>query len=222
MKIDDLTLCFGDRTALDIAHLEFIPGASYAVIGHNGCGKSTLARCICGIIKPTSGSITYAPQDCVRYMPQRSYAFFGTTRNNILLGASGNTQAESHADMLIDQLSLGNVAHVSAKRLSGGETARMALARTVMGPATWLILDEPTSALDGKSTLAAERIIDEYRTRWNAGIILITHSLRQARRATDRIVFMEEGRVVEEGETDACLTRPQTSSLARFVEIFGS
>lgn len=222
MKLENIIVRFGDRTALDIARLDFERGKTYAVIGHNGCGKSTLMRCACNIIRPTEGSVSFEADDCVRYMPQHSYAFYGSTRKNILLSSTRETHAETRADYLIDQLHLSHVTQSSAKSLSGGETARMSFARTIMEPATWLMLDEPTAALDVESTLVAERLVKEYRTELNAGIILITHSLKQAQRIADYVVFMEKGCVIEQGETAACLANPKTASLARFVEIFGS
>ncbi len=222
MRIDGLIVRYGDVTALDIDGLVLERGTSYAVIGANGCGKSTLARCIAGVLEPTAGAVTLEADDRVRYMPQRSYAFYGSTRANVLLGADAASGAMGRAEELMDALDLTALAQQKAKRLSGGQTARMALARTLVGPGTWLLLDEPTAALDGESMLKAERLVQEYRESFDAGVVYITHSLKQAARVSDMLVFMEGGRIVEMGRTEQLLDRPRTPSLARFLELFGS
>lgn len=222
MRIDGLIVRYGDVTALDIDGLVLERGTSYAVIGANGCGKSTLARCIAGVLEPTAGAVALEADDRVRYMPQRSYAFYGSTRANVLLGAGAASGAMGRAEELMDALDLTALAQQKAKRLSGGQTARMALARTLVGPGTWLLLDEPTAALDGESMLKAERLVQEYRESFDAGVVYITHSLKQAARVSDMLVFMEGGRIVEMGRTEQLLDRPRTPSLARFLELFGS
>lgn len=222
MRIDGLIVRYGDVTALDIDGLVLERGTSYAVIGANGCGKSTLARCIAGVLEPTAGAVALEGDDRVRYMPQRSYAFYGSTRANVLLGADAASGAMGRAEELMDALDLTALAQQKAKRLSGGQTARMALARTLVGPGTWLLLDEPTAALDGESMLKAERLVQEYRESFDAGVVYITHSLKQAARVSDMLVFMEGGRIVEMGRTEQLLDRPRTPSLARFLELFGS
>lgn len=222
MRIDGLIVRYGDITALDIDGLVLERGTSYAVIGANGCGKSTLARCIAGVLEPTAGAVALEADDRVRYMPQRSYAFYGSTRANVLLGADAASGAMGRAEELMDALDLTVLAQQKAKRLSGGQTARMALARTLVGPGTWLLLDEPTAALDGESMLKAERLVQEYRESFDAGVVYITHSLKQAARVSDMLVFMEGGRIVEMGRTEQLLDRPRTPSLARFLELFGS
>lgn len=222
MRIDGLIVRYGDVTALDIDGLVLERGTSYAVIGANGCGKSTLARCIAGVLEPTAGAVALEADDRVRYMPQRSYAFYGSTRANVLLGADAASGAMGRAEELMDALDLTALAQQKAKRLSGGQTARMALARTLVGPGTWLLLDEPTAALDGESMLKAERLVQEYRESFDAGVVYITHSLKQAARVSDMLVFMEGGRIVEMGRTKQLLDCPRTPSLARFLELFGS
>lgn len=222
MRIDGLIVRYGDVTALDIDGLVLERGTSYAVIGANGCGKSTLARCIAGVLEPTAGAVALEADDRVRYMPQRSYAFYGSTRANVLLGADAASGAMGRAEELMDALDLTALAQQKAKRLSGGQTARMALARTLVGPGTWLLLDEPTAAFDGESMLKAERLVQEYRESFDAGVVYITHSLKQAARVSDMLVFMEGGRIVEMGRTEQLLDRPRTPSLARFLELFGS
>ena len=108
-----------------------------------------------------------------------------------------------------------------AHRLSGGETAKLALARLLMRDYQLLILDEPSAAMDLESTLAAETLIAEYRDRIGCAVILITHNLQQARRMADRILFFDQGECVEENDAEQLLLHPAISQTKRFLQFFG-
>nr|MCR4747008.1 tungsten ABC transporter ATP-binding protein [Clostridiales bacterium] len=101
-------------------------------------------------------------------------------------------------------------------------TAKMALCRTVLSDAQVLLLDEPTAAMDIESTLAAEEIIRRVNRESGATIIMITHSLSQARRLSDMLVFMKDGKVIETGETKKVLNAPDKTETKEFLEFFGS
>ena len=129
---------------------------------------------------------------------------------------------EHRMEALLKYLSIDALAQAKAKRLSGGETARMVLARLLMGDYTYLLLDEPTAALDVMSTLSAERLIASYRDAFGAGVVIVTHSVKQAERLSDEILFMSGGRIVETGPTRDVIAHPQTKELRRFFEIAGA
>lgn len=222
MKLEGIQQRFGSRLALDVADATFERGCTYAIIGSNGSGKTTLARIVCGLLQPSVGRRVLAPDECCAYMPQKSYAFFGTTLHNVQLGFRRGARDDVRAAQVMDALGLTALARTKAKALSGGETARMALARVLVGDATVLVLDEPTAAFDVASTLAAEKLIAAYRDEHHACILLITHSIGQARRTSERLVFLDGGRIVEEGRTAAVLENPQTSELRRFIDIVGA
>ena len=113
-----------------------------------------------------------------------------SVRKNILLGGRDIQKAES----LAKALSLTELEHKRADRLSGGETARMAMARLMMGTYDVVILDEPTAAMDMETTAAAETLIQSYVRQTNCILILVTHSLQQARRIADGSdVFSKRG-----------------------------
>ena len=221
MKLCGLQQEFGKRIALDIPAFEFERGRIYAIVGSNGCGKSTLARAVCGIAKPTAGTVERAENETCAYMPQESYAFYGTLRHNIALGMQKAERDSTRINELMDALELTQLARAKAKSLSGGETARMALARVLVGNHGFLVLDEPTAALDVNSTLAAERLIGQYRDQHGVGVLLITHSMSQAQRVCDQVVFMDAGRICEHGPTDQVLRDPQTTELRHFIEVVG-
>ena len=108
-----------------------------------------------------------------------------------------------------------------AKKLSGGETARMALCRILMKPYELLILDEPTAAMDMESTLAAEECIRAYCSETGCGVLLITHSISQARRLAHRVIVLHEGKLIEQGDAQPVLSAPQEEQTRRFLEFYG-
>lgn len=160
MKISAFTKTYGGRTVLDMPETELEHGASYAVIGANGSGKSTLARILAGVEKPDGGK-TVISGITVGYMPQKSYAFRMTVMRNLLVGAND----EERARYLMRKLGIEHLASEPAHKLSGGETARMALARLLMRDRQLLIVDEPTAAMDMESVTLAERLLAEYREK---------------------------------------------------------
>ena len=219
MRLEGVKVAYGDKVVLDIDRCRFEKSDICAIIGSNGCGKSTLARVIAGVIQPDSGTVNLEGKREIGYMPQQNYAFYGTTRKNISLGVAGRPGDTDHIDDLMDALGLTGLANAKAKSLSGGELARMALARTLAGYHDVLILDEPTAAFDAVSTLVAEKIIRAYRDERGACVLIITHSISQARRIADHVVFMSDGRICERGETNETLSSPKTAALKSFIEV---
>lgn len=215
MRIKAVKKTYAGRTVLDFKGMELEGGRIYAVIGANGSGKSTLAKLLAGIETPDAGGRPVEAE--VRYMPQKSFAFRMSLRRNLLLCTADSARAES----LIDGLGLRELAGKNAKKLSGGETARMALARLLMEGCELLVLDEPTAAMDMESTLLAEKLIGDYCCETGCAVLMVTHSLQQARRIADRTLFMSGGRLVEEGETAELFTSPRHDETKRFLEFYG-
>jgi len=196
--------------------LELPEGQITAVIGANGSGKSTLARVLAGIER-ADGRTRPLPGVRVGYMPQRSFAFRMSTERNI--AAAGGDDAWRRT--LMAALGLTPLAKQRAKRLSGGETEKMALARLLMGKYDLLICDEPTASMDMESTLTAERLLREVTRRTGCAALLITHSVQQARRCADRAIFLHGGTVAEQGDAKALLTAPQNEETRRFLAFYG-
>ena len=187
-----------------------------AVIGPNGSGKSTLAKILAGIVKP-DGGVNVLPCCRVGYLPQKSYAFRMSTEKNILLGGRDPVRAQQ----LMRALQIESLAKQNAKRLSGGETAKMALCRLLMGRYDLLILDEPTAAMDMESTLSAEKMICEHVKEQGCSVLLITHSLQQARRMAEHVLFLYQGKLVEQGSADHVLQNPQQIVTKQFLNFYG-
>ena len=216
MKFPALSKTYGNRKVLDLPCFEIPDGTITAVAGSNGSGKSCLAKILAGIEQSDQKAKVF-PDISVGYMPQKSYAFRMSTSRNILL----NGGDKSRSGHLMEALHLESLSRQSAKKLSGGETAKMALARLLMKPYGFLILDEPTAAMDMESTLAAEELIRTYCKETGCAVLLITHSIQQARRIAEHMIFLDKGRLVEQGETEQLLSSPSKEETRRFLEFYG-
>jgi len=216
MKIAPFSKTYEGRTVLDFPGLELEPGTVYAVIGANGSGKSTLAKVLAGIIAPDRRG-KLLDGGTVGYMPQKNYAFRMSTRANILLNGTDKARAEE----LIDALQLRPLADKRADRLSGGETARMALARLMMKKYDLVLLDEPTAAMDMETTLLSEERIGQYVRETGCALILVTHSLQQARRIADEVWYFHKGKLLETGSTKQVLEAPAREETKIFLEFYG-
>ncbi len=217
MKIGPCTKTYNGRTVLDFPGLELEPGKIYAVVGANGSGKSTFARIAAGTLQSDRKGRVLERSVSLGYMPQRSYPFRLTVRRNILL--SGGTP--ERAEALMDALGLTHLAGQRAGGLSGGETARMALARVLMRPRELLILDEPTASMDMESAILAERLVSACRTETGCAVLLITHDLQQARRLADEALFFHNGQLWEDGPAERVLFSPERPETRRFLEFYG-
>lgn len=212
MNLPPVTKTYRDRTVLDLPALTLADGAIHAVIGPNGSGKSTLARLLAGTLMPDSGHPL--PVCPAGYMPQRSYPFRMSVLNNLRLTGADRSRAMAQ----LEAFDLAHLAGRRADRLSGGETARLALARLLMEDFPLLILDEPTAAMDISSTLLAETRLREYQARTGCTVLLVTHALPQARRTADQVLFLQGGHLVEQGDAGQVLTSPRQAATRVFLD----
>jgi len=216
MKILPFSKTYDRRTVLDFPGMEVEPGKIYAVIGANGSGKSTFAKGLAGIL-PADKKGKKMDSGTLGYMPQKNYAFRLTTRANILL----NGRDENRAAALMDAIQIRHLEHKRADRLSGGETARMALARLMMRSYDLVILDEPTAAMDMETTLLSEKLIVSYVKESGCALVLVTHSLQQARRIADEVWYFHKGKLLEAGPQAQVLYNPKQPETKQFLEFYG-
>jgi ATP-binding cassette subfamily B protein len=204
--------------------LEVAPGMSIAIVGRSGCGKTTLIKCLAGLLEPTEGTILYDGIDLrtldysllrrrIGFVLQDNYIFADTIAANIALGDNppdadrviwASKLANAHE--FITRLPLGYNTQVgeSGLRLSGGQAQRIAIARAVYPRPPILIFDEATSALDTES----ERIVQQNLAQLLDGhtSFVIAHRLSTVRNA-DLILVLDKGRIVEQGTHDDLLAR---------------
>ena len=216
MKTNAFAKTYAGRTVLDLPAITLQPGVVTAVIGANGSGKSTMAKILAGIESADENRCPAA--SCrVGYLPQKPFAFRLTVEQNLAL----NGGDEKKRTELLEALGLTSLRRSRAKRLSGGETAKMALARSLLGTYDLLILDEPTAAMDMASTLAAEKLIAKYAKETGCAVLLITHSLQQARRIADEVLYLEAGQLIEQGAAETVLNTPKEEKTRQFLEFYG-
>ena len=226
VSMRNIVKTFGDNVVLDGVDLDVYPGEVVVLIGPSGAGKSTLLRCINGLERISSGTIEVDGQQLsyqesainrIRSrigMVFQSFKLFPhmTVAQNIMmaqrdvLGRSAN-EARQRAEDLLGRVGLGEKADAYPDSLSGGQQQRVAIARALaMDPAV-MLFDEPTSALDPE--LVGE-VLHVMRELADAGMtmVVVTHEMRFARRAADRVVLMADKQIVEEGTPEQVLDNP--------------
>lgn len=216
MRILPFSKTYEEKRVLDFPGIELEAGKIYAVIGANGSGKSTFARILSGVLQADRRG-PYIQGGTVGYMPQKNYAFRMTTMANILLGGNDRMKAER----LMDAFQIRHLERKRADRLSGGETARMAMARLMMKRFDLVVLDEPTAAMDIEMTGISEFLIAEYVRETGCALILVTHSLQQAKRIADEILFFRKGELWETGKKEEFLAGPNREETREFLKFYG-
>jgi tungstate transport system ATP-binding protein len=230
--VNDLPIMFEDVSLLarGVAILERIsltlaPGAPTVLIGPNGAGKTTLLRLAMGLMAPSSGRITWGGREALAptrrgIVFQRPVMLRRSVVGNLryALAASGwaRRERESRVASLLDLVGLTSLADRPARRLSGGEQQRLALARALAKDPAVLFLDEPTASLDPAATKAIEDLVRTITAR-NIKVIMSTHNLGQARRLAGDVIVMHRGRIVERGDAAALFTSPRSAEAAQFI-----
>ncbi len=230
--VSDLPLVLDDvsRVARDVAIVRDLTitigaGAPTVLVGPNGSGKSTLIRLAMGLIAPTSGRITWGGRgesDGRRraMMFQRPVMLRRSAAGNVgyalTAARAGHEARSSRVAELLAQVGLAHVADRPARRLSGGEQQRLALARALARDPEILFLDEPTASRDPAATKAVEDIIRAV-AQSGVKIVMATHDLGQARRVAGEIAFMLRGTVHEGAAAERFFTAPATPEGAAFI-----
>ena len=215
MKVPALTKTYDDKVVLSSSQFELEEGLVYAIIGANGSGKSTLARILAGVID-SDEKWKMPHQIKVGYMPQKTYPFRMSVLRNLTLSGGSNEMAKRLlADFGISELGRNNAAE-----LSGGETARMAMARLLMQQYDIIILDEPTAAMDVTAALQAEKVLLDYSKQNVCTVLLVTHSIKQASRLADKVIFMKDGSIVEMGDAQSILNAPREKHTKEFLDFY--
>lgn len=217
MNTQPFTKTYDGRIVLDLPELHLEEGRICAVIGANGSGKSTLAQILAGTVSADGKTAPFLSRPTLGYMPQKSFAFRMSVLRNLKLAGVDDTKAQE----MLEQLQLSHLSGHSAKKLSGGELARLALGRVLCGRHRLLILDEPTASMDMESTLLAEQLIVRYCREHGAAVLLITHSLAQAQRIADTALYLHHGKAVEYGPADQILHQPSQEETKRFLTFYG-
>jgi tungstate transport system ATP-binding protein len=225
LLLDDVSVCVRDVALVRHMSLHIGAGAPTVLIGPNGAGKSTLIRLAMGLVAPTSGRITWggrADTDGRRraMVFQRPVMLRRSAADNMAYALkSGGTPRNAwfqRITELMNQVGLAHVADRPARRLSGGEQQRLALARALARDPEILFLDEPTASLDPAATKAVEDIVRAV-AQSGVKVVMATHDLGQARRLAGDVVFLLRGSVHERAASDKFFAYPATPEAAAFI-----
>ncbi len=222
----DVAVHIGPTRLLERVSLSIGAGAPTLIIGPNGSGKTTLLRTAMGLLGPTRGRVTWAsqaaaPLEGMAIVFQRPVMLRRSCAGNIryALAAAGMSEANRKARSaeLLTLVGLERLAERPARRLSGGEQQRLALARALARRPRVLFLDEPTSSLDPAATLEIENLVRTISAQ-GVKVVMTTHDLGEARRIAGEIVLLNKGRVVEQTPCDAFFAAPRSVDGQRFIK----
>ena len=223
-----------DQEVLNIDHLLLEKGLIYGLIGPSGAGKSTLLRIINLLTPADCGHIKYGNLRNAANKPemlslqrkmvmvfQKTLLFRDTIWNNIAYGLKARNidkrEIKQRVDELLKQIGLEELAERRADTLSGGEAQRVAIARAIACEPELLLLDEPTANLDPGNIELIEEMITKLARQNNITVLMVTHNVFQARRIADRVIFINQGRIVESGETEQIFKNPQFDTTTAYI-----
>lgn len=221
----EVGIAAGGVTILDDISLTVAPGSPTVLIGPNGSGKTTLLRAAMGLIPVTRGRITWggrdaSPPDRRAILFQRPAMLRRSAVGNVryALAAAGVPRAmrKERTAELLALVGLTGLERRPARRLSGGEQQRLALARALAREPAVLFLDEPTASLDPAATKAIEDIVRGVAAR-GVKVVMATHDLGEAKRLAGDIVLLHRGRLVENAPAAEFFANPRTPEARKFI-----
>ena len=235
IKVKHLSKKFGNLEVLKDINLDINEGEVVCIIGPSGSGKSTFLRCINQLERPTGGTVQYEGKnlldkncDIRKFREEVGMVFqkfnlfpLKTVAQNVMMAPiltkhMNKEKAHAKALELLDKVGLKDKADVYPSTLSGGQQQRVAIARALAMEPKALLFDEPTSALDPE--LVGD-VLDVMKSLAKEGMtmIVVTHEMGFARDVADRVIFMADGYVVEEGRPDAIFTAPRERRTQTFL-----
>jgi len=221
----EVSVLLGEVTILDRLTLTFASNAPTVLIGPNGSGKTTVLRAAMGLIPVTRGRVTWggrdaSPPDRRAILFQRPAMLRRSAAGNVryALAAAGvpRGQRANRAAELLALVGLEGLQQRPARRLSGGEQQRLALARALARDPEVLFLDEPTASLDPAATKAIEDIVRAVSAR-GVKVVMATHDLGEAKRLASEIVLLHRGRLIENGPVSEFFANPRTQEARKFI-----
>lgn len=241
LSLQNLTKSFGEQTILHDVSLELNSGETTVILGPSGSGKSTLLRCL-NLLETPEGGVLDIEGDSVNFstkltdeqvrtirkhsaMVFQSFNLFPhlTAVQNVALapvlnGKMNKSAAHQQALELLEKVGLEHKASSYPDNLSGGQQQRVAIARALAVSPDYLLFDEPTSALDPELEAEVIRVLIDL-AREKRSLVVVTHNMAFARRVADRIIFLDGGKVLYNGEPEAFFASTH-ERIARFLQIF--
>lgn len=233
LTVKNLVMKFSHHAVLKNINLDIEKGEKVFIIGPSGCGKSTLLKCLNHLIKPTRGDITFEGQDLKKTdinlirtklgLVFQSFNLFPhlTVLENIILAPTKlklmtEEEAKQKALELLDSIKLKDKANFYPDELSGGQKQRVAIIRTLIMEPNLIMFDEPTSALDPKMTKEVTSLIQEV-AETGITMLIVSHEMEFVKSLATRVIFMQDGKIIEEGSSNEIFKNPKTKELQEFL-----
>ena len=235
VSVCDLQKAFGEREILKGVSFDIHRGDVICIIGPSGSGKSTLIRCVNFLEHPTGGHIEYRGKDVMQAFKKlplyrtkvgmvfQSFNLFNnmTVLENCMVGqvkVLGKNKDEAKATALKYLKHVGMDSYVNAKphQLSGGQKQRVAIARALALEPEVLLMDEPTSALDPEMVGEVLRVIRDL-AKEGLTMVIVTHEMAFARDVSNRVIFMADGRIEEDGKPEEVFNHPKKERTKEFL-----
>lgn len=223
LEIENLKKSFEDLDVLHDISLGVEEGKVVAIIGPSGSGKSTLLRCCTGLEQADSGTIHYEGSYGLVFQNFNLFPHYSVLKNimdaPVSVQKQSKKEAEKEARRLLEKMGLGDKADVYPCQLSGGQQQRVAIARALALKPSILFFDEPTSALDPELTGEILKVIRELAEE-KMTMVIVTHEMSFARDVADRVIFMDGGYIIEQGNPKEVIEHPKEERTRQFLARF--
>ena len=234
IRLVNVNKSFGDLHVLKDVNLSVKEGEKLVIIGPSGSGKSTSIRCMNFLERPTSGDVYIAGEkmthkNCTRLIRENVSMVFqqfnlyphmtvlkNLTLAPVMLKLASKQEAEETAYKYLEVVGLKNKVDAYPTQLSGGQQQRVAIARALCMKSKIILFDEPTSALDPEMVQEVLEVMIRL-SKENITMVVVTHEMGFAREVADRIVFMDDGRIAEEGTPEHFFTNAQNKRTREFL-----
>ena len=234
IRLNNIVVKFGDFTALHDINVQVKEGEFFTFLGPSGCGKTTTLRTITGFIEPAEGQVFVRDKD-ITHVPIedrnigivfQSYALFPTMTvyDNIAFGLRVKKMKKAEVDEKVRAIAKkvdlsDEQLRKAVSQLSGGQQQRVAIARALALRPDILFFDEPTSALDPELTGEVLKVIRDLAEE-KMTMVIVTHEMAFARAVSDRVIFMDGGVIVEQGDPEQVLGDPAQERTRRFLRSY--
>lgn len=213
VSVRGLSRAFGDTVVLDDLDLTIAPGEFVALLGRSGSGKSTLLRALAGLDDTAAAAVHVAGQTAVAFQQRRLLPWRRVWRN-VALGLPASRDNRATALAALAEVGLEPVADRWPATLSGGQAQRVSLARALVREPALLLLDEPFGALDALTRMTTHRLVENLWRSHRPAVLLVTHDVDEALLLADRLLVLDQGRIVTDLRNDTPRPRSRHASAA--------
>lgn len=231
ISVKDAVKRYGNNTVIPDLNLEIGDGELFTLLGPSGCGKTTLLRMIAGFNSIEGGDIFFNEKRINDMDPSKrnigmvfqNYAIFPnlSVRDNVAFGLKNRkvdkAEIKKRTDEFLNLMQIMQYADRMPNQLSGGQQQRIAIARALCAQTKIILFDEPTSALDPETIQEVLDVMVKLAHEKNITMVVVTHEMGFARNVADRIVFMADGQIIEEGTPEHFFTNPKNERVRQFL-----